>query len=190
MTKGASRFYLVSQLRVFFIRSCLAFSLAALLCFHSIPAFSQGCHQFLEVQTSLVKSLKTDSMFMVEVPQLAYSFEATLNEDGVLHIAAFLSYPDLGVRSHLRGSDLYKEMIEHFGLARIKKIRGTWLDGTNYEQFFDKLDEGYSEEEAALATWSGRQAQKFGFTRVESVEVEESTTLKLTTVKVSFVRED
>lgn len=74
----------------------------------------------------------------------------------------------LGYGSEMFGSAMraYRED----GLE-VKSIVGSWsvLDGltSNYEQFLSGLDAGLSPERAALDTFTGRQAQSFGFTHVD-----------------------
>lgn len=143
----------------------------------------------LTIQYGPEDRYKDAENFAVEIlPSRTYSFQATLNAKGTLNISAFLALPEFGVRSHLKGPELYAEMIQHFGRDKILRIEGTWVEGTNHSQFFAALKRGFTPEQAALATWSGRQAQLYGFTRVEMVEVKYDNLMKDHTVKAIFVR--
>lgn len=134
-----------------------------------------------------IRYYKTDEIFAVQDVKNNFEFHATVSPRGVLDIMAFLVSPDTNERSQLRGRELYDQAIEHFGHKRIKKIAGTWLDDTNYTQFFRYVSEGHTYKEAAGMTWSGRQAARNGFSIVESVNLLPNP-WGATTVKVLFVR--
>lgn len=170
------------------LHACALLGLTAAVFCYSLPALSQGCGVYLEVQQGAIKRYKDAEIFMVEVPKYNYLFQGTLSDRGTLDITAYLSFSEFGVRSHLRGSELYREMIEHFGVERIKKIKGAWLEGTNYERFFELYNSGYSKEDAASMTWSGRQAAKYGFNRVGRVEIQKNRNLNMTSVYVEFLK--
>ncbi|WP_143103621.1 hypothetical protein [Phytopseudomonas straminea] len=56
----------------------------------------------------------------------------------------------------------------------MSKIRGAWEAGagsTNTAQYMQNISEGMSREAAALNTWTGRIAQKYGYDKVEKIEV-------------------
>lgn len=76
----------------------------------------------------------------------------------------------LKVRSGLQGERLYKEMMDYFGVENIDVIVGRWDQGTNFESYSRAKKQGFSYEEAALQTWSGRQAVRFGFKRVRFID--------------------
>lgn len=57
--------------------------------------------------------------------------------------------------------------------VQVNKIRGAWLsntDSVNTAQYSANLAKGMSPNDAALNTWTGKLAQKYGFTKVESIE--------------------
>lgn len=122
------------------------------------------------------------------LPSGAYSFQASLNREGTLNISAFLAFPEFGVRSHLKGSELYAEMMHHFGRDRIQRIEGKWLDGSNHTQYFAGIARGLTPEQAAIATWSGQQAARYGYSRVELVEAQYNTLFKNHVVTVIFAK--
>ena len=78
-----------------------------------------------------------------------------------------LEVPAKGYRSSLKGHELYKEMMEHFGKSNINRIESVWKDQKNFTQFFKNVETGMGESEAALHTWSGRQAQRYGFSEAQ-----------------------
>ncbi len=106
-----------------------------------------------------------------------FVFEAALR-DNTLIMAARLIDENLKIRSARRGSELYRQMIEHFGLRNIHEIVGLWQGGKNLDDFYKNLESGMSIENAALNTWSGRQAQKYGFSKVLSYEFFDTLSLK------------
>lgn len=55
----------------------------------------------------------------------------------------------------------------------VNKIRGAWLSGTdsvNAAEYSANLAKGMDANAAALNTWTGKMAQKYGYTKVESIE--------------------
>lgn len=162
--------------------------------FFALPAYSANlCLEIFRdngpvIQTGTPLYYRDATIFAVEVPELSYTFEGYLNPSGRLSITARLTYPEFHIRSHLSGAKLYSEMIAHFGLERIQSIEGHWAYGDNYQQYFAGLAKGLNPPEAALATWSGQQAQRFGFTKVESIESRNMRSGSLGIVTVIFVR--
>lgn len=116
--------------------------------------------------------VKTETAYEVNVKDYGYYFNAYLSEHGTLTFSVYLHNLDLSLRSHLRGSELFTDMIQHFGKERIKTIVARWSDGTNYDLFFEALaKEGTSPQAAALQTWTGRMAAAHGYNHVGFVEV-------------------
>lgn len=72
------------------------------------------------------------------------------------------------------GHQMFDEAVEAFG-DNVTGIRGGWLDmtglDTNHNQFHDAIEVGLSPEAAALSTWTGQNAARAGFSRVESVVI-------------------
>lgn len=168
--------------------------LLGLLCVLTFPTSGQAleCSRLLgaplKIVTGVYYTSKTEESFsIVDRENRHISFSGYLNSKGVLSISAHLVFPGLGHRSSLRGDALYKEMIEHFGLAQIKEIRGIWVDGVNFKKFFTLRESGASLAQAALNTWSGKQAVKYGFTEVKSIEVDRDAMTGTTSILVSFI---
>ena len=141
-------------------------------------------HQCLElfnayktVQGTKEYLVKVGHRFAYNDTTYGFKFEAELDNDGILAIDIQLIDQKLGLRSYQHGSQLYAQMIQHFGLEKIKGITGVWGEGTNFDKFYANLRNRMSVEDAALNTWSGRQAALYGFTKIASYEftkVEES----------------
>lgn len=121
-----------------------------------------------DIATYPVEIHKDDGIY--RVTSGPFIFEGHL-QNRVLEITALLSLPESNIRSQLRGDLLYQRMITYFGREHVDKIVGNWFSGTNYDQFFNNLKNNATLEDAALYTWSGRQAAKYGYTVVERVEL-------------------
>lgn len=98
-----------------------------------------------------------------------FHFIAILTK-GELTLDILLVDPVRKIRSQYSGADLYQKAIEHFGAYNIQRISGLWDGGDNYEKFVELKNKGYSDEDAALNTWSGQQAAKYGFIQIESIK--------------------
>lgn len=117
-----------------------------------------------------------------------FFFRAYLGFEGRLYISAILSYPEINLRSSMNGQDLYKQMITHFGAQNIREIVGTWVEGTNYDQYFSNLNKGLSVEDAVRRTWAGNQAERFGFSEVRFLQVLPNAMTGKTEIIVHFQR--
>ncbi len=82
-------------------------------------------------------------------------------DDGELNISMRTKLDD-ETRGALRGEDEFKAMLEHFG-DNVKVIRGHWTFGDNLASFNKGVRAGMSLEDAALSTWTGKQAFAAGF---------------------------
>lgn len=107
---------------------------------------------------------------------------------GNLSISAQLSFPNEGFRSSISGSKVYDEMIEHFGIENIRSISGTWVDGDNLNSYNSNIAAGMTEEQSALATWSGQKATKIGFSKVFSVDGSVNLMTGQLFINVLFIR--
>jgi hypothetical protein len=135
-------------------------------------------------------NLSTQNTFFIkDENNELFEFHGFLNNEGTLFIGAFLAEPLIGLRSPLQGHQLYREMIEYFGLSNIKTIQGKWVEGTNKDQFLKNIKAGLSKSQAAMETWSGQQARKYGFeTNDQLVEIDKNSSTGLTSIIVQFVR--
>ncbi len=147
-----------------------------------ITLFSFSASAFAERQCfelfNIYKTVKGEKEFIVKLrSRFAFfdksndlKFEAEIDKNGVVSLDVELVDKDRGIRSHMHGGQLYAQMIQHFGLENIKAISGVWSGGTNFEQFYSNLRNQMSVEKAAFSTWSGRQAARYGFTKIASYE--------------------
>ncbi len=71
-----------------------------------------------------------------------------------------------GNKRTVRGHTLYDLMMRHFG-SSVVFIAGFWPEGDNLRVFLEEYMRGATPEVAARSTWSGRQAERHGFPRVE-----------------------
>jgi hypothetical protein len=79
-----------------------------------------------------------------------------------------------GVRVQgFRGADQIQKIFTHFS-PKIRGIAGLWIDGTNYDQFYEGLQKSLKPDEAALNTWTGKAAKNFGFQKVKFLNLDGS----------------
>jgi hypothetical protein len=90
---------------------------------------------------------------------------ATIDESGVVELA--VAAPK---GSALRGSDLFRGMMEHFG-GRVRAIRGNWRYGDNLAEVNRLVGQGATLESAVAQTWTARRAAEYGFVRRVVTEV-------------------
>ena len=103
-----------------------------------------------------IEDAATDELFV----------NASVLPNGVVKFNIQAVHPDDGTRRTVHGRVLFDLMMRHFG-AGVNGVRGFWMDGTNFEQFNRGIAAGLTVEAAAAATWTGEQAARFGFTRVD-----------------------
>ncbi|MFL5814424.1 MAG: hypothetical protein ACJ763_12670 [Bdellovibrionia bacterium] len=86
--------------------------------------------------------------------------------DGRLLLSFVMVREQDGARSpRLRGSEQFDKIMAHFG-DRVKIIGGSWTFGTNLQTFNELTAQGMDLKSAALSTWTGKNAQRHGFTDV------------------------
>ena len=178
----------------FFFKIILAI---CLLGFSSIQAAELSCRSIFSptVQPALIvlqsdpENLSEGIKFEVrDKNNDEFTFDASLFPGGRLRLNAFLAISELGIRSSMSGQHLYNKMIKYYGLENINRIVGLWLGGTNYDAFLINQASGQSLAESALNTWSGRQAAKYGFTEVQTLEVKNNSMTGETEIYVEFTR--
>jgi hypothetical protein len=86
-----------------------------------------------------------------------------LNNEGMIEF-----FIEAGPQANPRGNVLFKEMINHFR-DTAKGVVGSWTYGDNLAAFNRLTAQGMSLEEAAAQTWTGMQAARNGFTKVEVI---------------------
>jgi len=70
-------------------------------------------------------------------------------------------HPDMYAAEFYDGA--YKYFVSMCGC--IHGMISWWIDGTNYEQYMSNIKVGVKPEEAAIRTWSGKQASMYGFNK-------------------------
>ena len=165
------------RLLMFFI---LSFLLSAVMLISTLAkameidaAMDLVCANVLKAQTQVVSGnneifLEEPTFFLYTDPENKFIFEAILVND-TLHVEARLVNKSKNVRSRLRGEELFDRAVSVFGLENIKQIEGSWYYGNNYEEYYQNSKAGMEQHQAALNTWTGRLAQKYGFTTVSKL---------------------
>lgn len=100
-----------------------------------------------------------------------------VNANGQLQYLVIKGRGDAAVH----GDELFVSMVKRFrdNGVDIQEVKGLWnpsgsgLD-TNWHQFMDTVQTGATSEQAAMQTFTGKQAQKLGMTRVEVLNADES----------------
>ncbi len=98
-----------------------------------------------------------------------FLFEASLS-DRQLSIEAALKYPHKEIRSRWSGLVLYDMMMKAIGSENIDEIEGIWVSGLNHDEYVQNLM-SMNPEDAALNTWSGRMAQRYGFKKANVLSI-------------------
>lgn len=91
-------------------------------------------------------------------------------------------------RSTIRGSEAFAAIVEHFA-GKFHTIVGNWISGDNLDEINRLTTKGFSLEKAASQTWTGIQAEKFGFKRV-LIERAEGPPGNYSRVLVYFTRDE
>jgi len=117
-----------------------------------------------------------------------FFFSASLDgETAELSFVSRLINKPEALRSAAHGTDLYREMMAHFGPENIEQIQGKWVQGTNFDRYWDEIESGASQTEAVFRTWSGRMAKEFGFSKIKSI-VHKKSQSRRPPVLVQFIR--
>ena len=101
-----------------------------------------------------------------------FFFRSEVQDDGGLELDIATRDPVTKQTSHwLWAEELFDEMMHHFKETKtpIKYIAGNWYDGTNLKLLNELTRGGTPIEQAALNTWTGRQARRFGYNKVKVV---------------------
>lgn len=98
-----------------------------------------------------------------------------------------------GERSAILGHEAYKEMMENFSDQNVQVIKGIWAGSDNSRAYLDNIrNKNMTPEQAALNTWSGRQAVAHGFNQVRIISEGKGETPEgkvVDTIKVEFFKE-
>ena len=87
--------------------------------------------------------------------------------------------------SGIRGTDLFKQMMEHFG-SNAKGVKGKWVSGTNLDKVNELTAKGVPIEEAVKQTWTANRARDAGFGNATLVNPPKGTPGAYTDVEVLF----
>jgi|GEM_PF-5617358 len=143
--------------------------------------------------TGELRWLSSGETYKVEVPDSSlFSVEGRLERDGSLYLDFRTRDPDGGPNARvpaLRGREQFQAILEHFD-RRIKRVMGYWVaEGDNLETFNRLTAPPLSlpPAEAALQTWTGRQASSAGFGRPRFEELT-GTPGRYIIVQVAFER--
>ena len=98
-----------------------------------------------------------------------------------------------GQRSAIKGSEAYKDMMEHFSDKDVRVIRGNWSQSDNSIAYINNVrNSGMDPEQAALNTWSGKQAAAHGYGHARVIFeglVENQQGQKVYKIDVDFYKE-
>ncbi|MBK8722983.1 MAG: hypothetical protein IPL95_12165 [Saprospiraceae bacterium] len=134
----------------------------------------------------LITSNQENVYHVQDSSEQRFQADARIDDEGVLTITMRTELED-GTRSKLlKGKEQYDKILQYFG-DRIKKIKGSWQYGSNLQKFLEIKSEGKSDEEAALGTWSGQQADKNGFKKAE-VSIQKDSNGKIIKIEVYFYK--
>ena len=107
---------------------------------------------------------------------------ADLDDDGILTL---MMQRNQG--SPISGREMFDRVMEHFG-DRVNGVQGYWVYGDNLAAFNAAVRGGDPLRSAARGTWTGRQAARYGFTRVKILVADENLD-GFTRVSAMFRRE-
>ncbi len=118
----------------------------------------------------LVVSTTTD-VRIEDAADLDLFIDASIDPTGVLAFKIETERPDKS-RSFVRGKVLFDLVTQHFGFgASVTAIKGYWTPGSTNLAIFNKLTAaGLPIEQAARGTWTGQQADRYGFKTATKVQ--------------------
>lgn len=125
---------------------------------------------------------------------IKYYIAGSVDENGMMSFAIRTKNSEgKHFQPYFRAKELFTAMMEHFG-GRVVSVEDHWIgsrDGspsTNLDLFEQALNQGKTEKEAALDTWTGQRMLDYGFTKVQSVEVDRNPYQQITGVKAVFLK--
>ncbi len=151
------------------------------------------CHDVFTYKQRVLGQLSrrvTQSSYEIIDNDFGFNVSAFLSPSGELRLTLYLSDPKEHIRSHLNGHKLFDQIIDHFGLLNIKSILGVWnQNSVNFRQYQLALLSGFDPNSAALKTWTAVQAKRYGFTKVNYLQVYQVNITGEWVSLVEFVRE-
>ena len=87
-----------------------------------------------------------------------------IGADGYVELAIYTK----GLKSTVRGGEVFKAILDKFQADGIgfKGVRGLWYEGDNLATFNDLIKKGFTPEEAAAQTFTGKMAARSGYSKV------------------------
>ena len=159
-------------------------ALSAIISSTSFSAVEVDIPQLSQIQSGNIEETGSAEDFefskteILDEVSLKSSISSELDDYGVLRFTVDAPKSKSG-RSPMKGADLFEKMMKHHG-SRVKGIAGVWVYGTNLQMFRSALEKNddfssstlrASYFAAATQTWTGMQGEKYGFTKVSSIEV-------------------
>ena len=97
-------------------------------------------------------------------PQFFFKATYESKQGGSLFLDIKLVDRTHNLRSQIKGKETYDLMMEHFSGKPLRTIIGQWSFSDNSKQYLHNVKNlNMSPEVAALNTWSGQQAQRYGY---------------------------
>ncbi len=134
----------------------------------------------------LIRNITEEAYRVFDASNIRWQAMGDIGADGMLNITLRTRLEDGTRSSAIRGAEQFQAIIQHFA-GRSKGIRGSWTYGDNLDAFNQATVAGLPPEEAALVTWSGKQAAQAGYTRV-IILLLSGLPGDYTSVKVNFLR--
>lgn len=147
-----------------------------------VASNSGGLETTPEVCPRILTELTTEKQYMVYDPvDRDIKVEAWVMSNRQLRINIYTKGQQGQRNSYLRGRDQFKKILNHFE-GKFDEILGWWVRfevelatyngtdasevGDNLAEFNQNIRNGFSVEDAAFETWTGRQAKANKFTKV------------------------
>lgn len=160
-----------NQIKPYLLIFCVQL-LVSFVPFSGVKAQSMECQNLFKTQNS-IQSIDviemSENVFHLqqtdEGSAKPFHFIARYSSDhgGSLSFDVFLVNYKMGSRSAMRGAQLYQQAVDYFADKQINRVLCSWTYSDNSREYYLNKSNGMSSEEAALNTWSGRQAQLHGF---------------------------
>ncbi|MEI8019465.1 MAG: hypothetical protein WCH39_14770, partial [Schlesneria sp.] len=111
-----------------------------------------------------LKVTRTESNVTVEDPATRETIGlGELDSEGYVKLAIYTKEAN----TTIRGGEVFDAIIGEFraGSGPVRGVRGLWYSGDNLATFNSLIRQGLTPEEAALQTFTGKMAQRSGYTR-------------------------
>ncbi|MCW3844736.1 HINT domain-containing protein [Micromonospora yasonensis] len=129
-----------------------------------------------------VEVTANDNSYSISHAKSGSGVIADLDSDGIITLMM-----QRNGGSPMSGREMFDRVMAHFG-DRVNGIQGYWVYGDNLAAFNAAVRNGDPLRSAARGTWTGRQAARYGFTRVKILIADENLD-GFTKVSAMFRRE-